>query len=104
MLFHDLPDEEAERLAGVLPKQPYACFATAAHWDPYHDANFRGTLGYIFTEADRIVSLEAQRISVQMASIDEMRLLKGSSHSPHIERPVELADMILELVAAITEK
>ncbi|KAK6833346.1 alpha/beta-hydrolase [Apiospora arundinis] len=51
MLFHDLPDEEAERLAGVLPKQPLTCFWTPVRWDLYHDPNFEGCLGYIHTEA-----------------------------------------------------
>ncbi|KAM7201205.1 hypothetical protein V8F20_004951 [Naviculisporaceae sp. PSN 640] len=101
MLFHDLPDQEAEKLADMLPPQPYACFSTPAHWDPYHDSNYKGKLGYIFTEADRIVPLEAQRMYVQMGGIEKTRMLEGSSHSPHIERPGELADVVLDLVKEI---
>ncbi|RYP60159.1 hypothetical protein DL769_008252 [Monosporascus sp. CRB-8-3] len=103
MLFHDLPDEEAERLANMLPKQSYVCLSTPTHWDPYQDPNFQGTFGYIFTEADRIVPLEAQQMYVRMAAIEKTHLLKESSHSPHIKRPEELAEAVLNLVGAIAE-
>lgn len=104
MLYHDLPHEEGERLANMLPKQPFACFSTPTHWDPFHDPNFHGTFGYIFTEADRIVPLEAQRQYAQRASIETTYVLKDSSHSPHIERPRELADVVLGLVKTIVDK
>lgn len=103
MVFHDLPDDEAERLANLLPKQPYACFSTPTHWDPYKDPNFQGILGYIYTEADRIVPFEAQRMYVQLAGIEKTHVLKDSSHSPHIEQPQQLARVVLQLVRAIAE-
>ncbi|KAI1322238.1 hypothetical protein F5Y16DRAFT_416236 [Xylariaceae sp. FL0255] len=47
MLFHDLPDSEAQRLVEFLPRQPFACFNTAGieltHWmknssySPHHE-------------------------------------------------------------------
>lgn len=104
MLYHDLPDEEGERLADMLPKQPYACFSTPTHWDPFHDPNFAGKFGYIFTEADRIVPMEAQRGYARIAEIDTTFLLKDSSHSPHIERPEELAGVVLGMVSTIMNK
>lgn len=104
MLYHDLPDEEGERLANMLPKQPFACFYTPTHWDPFHAPEFQGTFGYIFTEADRIVPLEAQREYAQNAAVGTTYLLKGSSHSPHIEQPEELVDVVLDLVKTIMDK
>ena len=98
MLFHDLDDEEAEKMADAFPAQPYACFSTPTHWDPYGDPNFQGKIGYIFTEADRILPVEAQEMYVQMGGIEKTRVLKDSSHSPHIERPDELAEAVLDLV------
>ncbi|KAH8900769.1 alpha/beta-hydrolase [Thozetella sp. PMI_491] len=103
-LYHDLPPDEAERLANALPPQPYACFATPTHWDPYQDPNFKGKVGYIFTEADRILPFEVQQIFVQMGNIEKTHLMKDSSHSPHLEQPDELADVVLKLVKAITEE
>ncbi|KAK4214363.1 hypothetical protein QBC37DRAFT_421473 [Rhypophila decipiens] len=104
MLFHDLPDEEADKLAERLSPQPYHCFTTPTHWDPYHSPAFRGKIGYIFTGGDRIVPLEAQRTYVEIGKIERTRMLEGSSHSPHIEQPGMLADTVLELVKEITEK
>ncbi|KAM7195034.1 hypothetical protein V8F33_006903 [Rhypophila sp. PSN 637] len=103
MLFHDLPDEEADKLAGMLPPQQYTCFSTPAHWDPFHSPYFKGKIGYIFTEADKIVPMEAQKMYVQTGGIDKTRILKGSSHSPHLERPGELADTVLDLAKDIME-
>ncbi|KAK6849271.1 hypothetical protein PG995_013104 [Apiospora arundinis] len=51
ILIHDLPDEEGKRLAGLLPKQPHTCFTAPVRWDPYHDPNFEGCLGFTHTEA-----------------------------------------------------
>ncbi|KAI1455922.1 alpha/beta-hydrolase [Annulohypoxylon moriforme] len=104
MVFHDLPEEQGETLASMLPKQPYACFSTPARWDPFNDPSFQGTFGYIFTEADRIIPLEAQRKYVETARIDKTYLFKDSSHSPHIERPDELVDVVLDLVKDIISK
>jgi len=104
MLFHDLADDEAEKLADMLPMQPYTCFSTPAHRDPYRDPNFQKKIGYIFTEADRIVPLEAQKMYVQMGGIEKKRLLESSSHSPHVERPGELVDAVLDLVREILEE
>lgn len=104
MLYHDLPDEEGERLANMLPKQPFACFSTPTHWDPFHNPDFQGMFGYIFTEADRIVPIEAQHGYAQKAAVEATYLLKDSSHSPHIEQPEELAGVILNLVKRITDK
>ena len=102
MLFHDLPDDEAERLADALPKQPWACFSTVAQWDPFDDVHFAGTIGYIYTEADRILPYEMQKLFAQVAHAEKSRVLEGSSHSPHIERPGELASMVVDLVEEIT--
>ncbi|KAK7746096.1 hypothetical protein SLS62_009556 [Diatrype stigma] len=104
LMFHDLPDEESERLANMLPKQPLVCFATPNHWDPFDDPYFQGTFGYIFTEADRLIPLEAQRGFAQRASVEATHVLEGSSHSPHLERPGELADVVLGLVKTINDK
>ncbi|KAM7214815.1 hypothetical protein V8F06_009805 [Rhypophila decipiens] len=104
MLFHDLPDEEADKLAERLSPQPYHCFTTPVHWDPYNSPAFRGRIGYIFTGGDRIVPLEAQRMYVEIGGIKRARMLEGSSHSPHIEQPGMLADTFSELVKDITEK
>lgn len=103
MLFHDLPDDEAERLANALPKQPYASFATPVLYDPYSDPFYKGRLGYIFTEADRILPLAAQEIYAKQAGATVTSVLKGSSHSPHLERPVELADATIEMVKKIIQ-
>ncbi|KAF2492667.1 alpha/beta-hydrolase [Lophium mytilinum] len=102
MLFHDLPDEEAERLANALPRQPYSCFALPVHYDPYDDPNFQGTFGYIFTEADRVLPYELQQKFVEIGGIKKTMILKGSSHSPHLEQPVQLVDRLVELLGAIT--
>ncbi|CAG8958823.1 hypothetical protein HYFRA_00011774 [Hymenoscyphus fraxineus] len=102
MLFHDLPEEEATRLANALPAQPYACFSSPVHYDPYSDPMFSKKFGYIFTEADRILPLEAQRMYAEMAGAETF-MLKDSSHSAHIERPGELADATIELVKTIGE-
>ncbi|KAM7202697.1 hypothetical protein V8F33_002623 [Rhypophila sp. PSN 637] len=40
-----IPDEEANRLVERLSPQPYYCFTTPAHWDPYHSPAFRGKIG-----------------------------------------------------------
>jgi pimeloyl-ACP methyl ester carboxylesterase len=103
MLFHDLPDPAADRLADMLPKQPYACFSTPTHYDPFGDPNYQGTLAYIYTEADNIVPYEAQKQYVQMGQIKHTYVLKNSSHSPHIEIPDRLAGVVLDLVKQITE-
>lgn len=104
ILFHDLPSEEGDRLAGMMPAQPMACFATPVHWDPYHDANFKGLLGYIYTEEDRIVPLAVQEKYVEMAGITRTYMMKNSSHSPHLKQPEELARVVLDLVRVITER
>lgn len=101
MLFHDLPDAEAEKIAAILPKQPFTCFTTPVHWDPYHDSNFRGKLGYIFTDRDSILPLEVQEMYVRMGGVEKTRLLENSSHAPHVEKPDELAEMVLDLVKEI---
>ncbi|ESZ91290.1 hypothetical protein SBOR_8324 [Sclerotinia borealis F-4128] len=102
MLFHDLPDDEANRLANALPKQPYASFAAPMLYDPYNDPSYKGKLGYIFTEADRIVPIVAQEMYAKQAGATETAVLKDSSHSPHLERPGELADATIEVVEKIT--
>ncbi|KAJ4303247.1 hypothetical protein N0V90_002140 [Kalmusia sp. IMI 367209] len=102
MLFHDLSDEEAERFADALPKQPWACFSTTAQWDPFTDPHFAGTVGYIYTEADRILPYEMQKLFAQQAHADKSTVLEGSSHSPHIERPNELASIAIGLYGDIT--
>ncbi|KAI0910922.1 hypothetical protein F4823DRAFT_588111 [Ustulina deusta] len=104
MLFHDLPDEEANKLADMLPKQPFTCFSTPVSWDPYHDPNFKGMLGYIYTEADRILPLAAQRGYVETAAIELTYMLENSSHSPHHEQPDVLAQVVIDMCKAITER
>ncbi|GAW24123.1 hypothetical protein ANO14919_137040 [Xylariales sp. No.14919] len=104
MLFHDLPDDEANRLADMLPKQPLTCFSTPAHWDPYHDPNFKGKLGYIYTEADRALPLAIQEAFVETAAIGFTYVLKNSSHSPHHEQPGVLAQVVLDMINAIAKE
>jgi phytoene dehydrogenase-like protein len=101
MLFHDLPDEEAERFADALPKQPWACFSTKAQWDPFNDPQFAGTFGYVYTEADRILPYEMQKLFAQAVHADKSTMLEGSSHSPHLEMPSELASIVIGLVNEI---
>jgi hypothetical protein len=100
MLFHDLPEDEAIRLANALPAQPYACFAAPVQYDPYGDPMFSKLFGYIFTEADIILPLEAQKRYAETAGAVTVTL-KDSSHSAHIERPGELADATIDLVRTI---
>ncbi|KAK7222658.1 hypothetical protein V2G26_010661 [Clonostachys chloroleuca] len=104
VLFNDLPEDEAERLASLLPKQPMVCFTTPAHWDPYNDPYYRGKLGYIYTGADLIFPYEAQQMQVASAGIGHTYLLEGSSHSPHLEQPGHLADLVIDMVRNITGK
>lgn len=101
MLFHDLPPAEAHRLASTLPAQPFACFATPVSWDPYHDPNYTGAFGYISTQGDRIMPFELQQQYIATAGITEIEILQGSSHTPHLERPVELAGIVLRMVERI---
>jgi hypothetical protein len=103
LLYHDLSDEEAEKLASRLPKQPYACVSTPVQWDPYDDPFFQGCFKYVFTEADRILPLDLQQMFAQMAGIMETVVLKKSPHSPHIERPIELAKVAISLVDSKVE-
>ncbi|KAK7987216.1 hypothetical protein PG996_006182 [Apiospora saccharicola] len=104
MLFHDLPDEEADRLAGLLPKQPFTCFSTPVQWDPYRDPCFKGILGYIFTESDRILPLEKQEQYVKSAGIENTYMMKNMSHSPHHEQPDLLAKVIIDMMKTINEQ
>ncbi|GAP85017.1 hypothetical protein SAMD00023353_3900560 [Rosellinia necatrix] len=101
MLFHDLPDEEADRLAESLPKQPFACFITPVSWDPYGDPNFKGLMAYIHTGADRIVPLELQKKFVKTAGINLLYMMENSSHSPHHEQPEVLAGVVIDLLNQI---
>jgi hypothetical protein len=45
MLFHDLPQTEADQLASKLPVKLFACFAISSTEDPYQDYAYAGTLG-----------------------------------------------------------
>lgn len=101
MLFHDLPDEEADRLAGLLPKQPLTCFSTPVQWDPYHDPNFEGLLGYIYTEADKILPLEKHKHCVDSAGIPHTYMMENMSHSPHHEQPERLAVIVVDMMEDI---
>ncbi|KAK8065915.1 hypothetical protein PG997_012662 [Apiospora hydei] len=103
MLFHDLPDEEADRLADLLPKQPFTCFSTPVRWDPYRDTNFQGLLGYIHTETDRILPLEKQKHYVGSAGIETTYMMKDMSHSPHHEQPDLLARVVVSVMRTIRE-
>ncbi|PSN61564.1 alpha/beta-hydrolase [Corynespora cassiicola Philippines] len=102
MLFHDLPDEEADRLANALPSQPFSCFALPVPYDPYDDPNFRGSFAYILTDADRIIPYELQQEYVEIGGIKKTMVLGGSSHSPHLELPVQLVDHLVGLVNELT--
>ncbi|KAF2637934.1 alpha/beta-hydrolase [Massarina eburnea CBS 473.64] len=102
MVFHDLPPEEAERLASSLPKQPASCFSEPVHWDPYEAESFQGRLGYIYTEADRILPLDFQKRFVQTAGIKHTAMLEGCSHSPHIEMPKKLAETVIGMLDTLT--
>ncbi|KAK8043926.1 hypothetical protein PG994_012764 [Apiospora phragmitis] len=104
MLFHDLPDEEADRLAGLLPKQPFTCFSTPVQWEPYRDLNFQGLLGYIHTEADRILPLERQKHYVEIAGIEHTYMMENMSHSPHHEQPGLLAKVVVDMMKTIYER
>ncbi|KAK7914077.1 hypothetical protein PG985_011780 [Apiospora marii] len=101
MLFHDLPDEEADKLADSLPKQPFTCFSTPVRWDPYRDPNFEGLLGYIHTEADRILPLERQKHYVDSAGIQHTYMMEKMSHSPHHEQPELLATIVVDMMEQI---
>lgn len=101
MLFHDLPDDEAEKLASSLPKQPKSCFVEPVHWDPYGEDEFNGIFGYIFTEADRILPMEIQRSFASAAKAEHTHVLQGSSHSPHLEQPEKLAKIVIRMVQEI---
>ncbi|CAH0050812.1 unnamed protein product [Clonostachys solani] len=72
------------------------------HWDPYQDPNFKGKLGFIYTGADRIFPIEAQRQAVSKAEIKHTYLLEDSSHSPHLEQPENLAGLVIDMVRDIT--
>jgi hypothetical protein len=102
MLFHDLPEEESERLANALPKQPWACFSTPAKWDPFDDANYKGKKGYVYTEADRMLPLALQRKFAEIAHVEKSTVIEGSSHSPHLEMPGQLASIVIVLAKEIT--
>ncbi|KAF2200390.1 hypothetical protein GQ43DRAFT_489525 [Delitschia confertaspora ATCC 74209] len=101
VLFHDLPEPEAERLSSLLPAQPYACFSTLVQWDPYDDPAFQACFAYIYTEADRIVPMEVQRVYVETTGVKRTCVLEGSSHSPHIKRPGTVAEMVVGLLEAL---
>ncbi|VUC28061.1 unnamed protein product [Clonostachys rosea] len=101
-VFNDLPEEEGERLANLLPKQSITCFTTPVNWDPYQDPNIKRRLGFIYTEADRIFPIEAQRQAVSKAEIKHTYLLENSSHSPHLEQPQHLAGLVINMVRDIT--
>ncbi|KAK8034592.1 hypothetical protein PG993_009587 [Apiospora rasikravindrae] len=103
MLFHDLPDVEGDRLADLLPKQPFTCFSTPVQWDPYHDPNFKGLIGYIHTEADRILPLERQQHYVKSAGIENTYIMKNMSHSPHHEQPDLLAKVVVDMMKTIIQ-
>lgn len=102
MLFHDLPDEEANRLADALPKQPFSCFALPVLYDPYDDPNFQDSFAYIFTDADRIIPYELQQEYVKIGGIKKTMVLERSSHSPHLEQPVQLVDDLVGLLNELT--
>lgn len=101
MLFHDLSEEEAERAASMLPKQPAVCFSTPVDWDPYSDPAFEGRMGYIITGADRVLPIHMQQEFVERGRIRHMYLLENCSHSPHVERPEELFKAFESLLAAM---
>lgn len=103
MLFPDLSDEEAEPLVAALPEQPYSSFAVPLLYDPYSDPMFTNSIGYIFTEADRVIPLVAQEMYAKTASASANIMLAGSPHSPHVERPAELADTTIDLVKKIEQ-
>jgi pimeloyl-ACP methyl ester carboxylesterase len=103
MLFHDLLESEGERLASLLPKQPLSCFITPNHWDPYDEPAYRGKLGYIFTEADQILPVDVQKTFASSAGIHYTRMLKDSSHSPHLENPNDLAKIVIGLLGDVME-
>ncbi|CAI6243242.1 unnamed protein product [Periconia digitata] len=101
MLFHDLPDAEADSLAAALPQQPYECFAQPVQWDPYDDEAFRSRFGYIYTEADRILPMRVQQGFAKAGGIQHTIVLKGASHSPHIEMPHRLAETAVSMLETL---
>ena len=101
MLYHDLPEEEAERLAEALPKQPWTCFSTGAQWDPFDDPNFADRIAWVYTGADRILPYDLQQEFSKTARAQRSMVMEGSSHSPHSERPRELAAIVIALVKDI---
>lgn len=92
----------AEKMAAILPKQPAACFMTPTHYDPYHDPYFQGKLAFIYNGADRVFPIQGQRAAVKGVGITRTHLLENASHSPHMEYPEKLADIVLGLVEEIT--
>ncbi|KAF2462853.1 uncharacterized protein BDR25DRAFT_386094 [Lindgomyces ingoldianus] len=103
MLYHNMPDDEAQRLAGVLPKMPIVCFVSKLEYDPFGDEWYNGAFGYVFCGGDRMLPLEAQKMYAERAGVTRSRELKESSHSPHLEQPKELAEAVVAVLEDIIE-
>lgn len=78
------------------------CFALPVLYGPYDDPNFQDSFAYILTDADRIIRYELQQKYVEIGGIKKTMVSEGSSHSPHLEQPVQLVEHLMSLLKELT--
>lgn len=101
LLYHDLLETEAEERVKALPAMPIACFMSKASYDPYDDEWYKGAFGYVFCAQDRMLPYEAQKMYADQAGVIRSRVLENRSHSPHLEQPRVLAQLVIDIIGEL---
>jgi pimeloyl-ACP methyl ester carboxylesterase len=92
LFYHDLPAEQAVKLADQLQPQSTLVLAADAHFDALPLAAI--PRGYIACRRDRVLPFHHQQRMLQRGDGLSWRVL-DSDHSPFYSRPVELVDLLL---------
>jgi pimeloyl-ACP methyl ester carboxylesterase len=103
LFYHDLPEEEGNYWVGRIEPQSLKSFMDPEGGKYYYAGWMDVPVWYLGTAEDKALPFEVQKMLVGMAkdaggdfTVREVQ----SSHSPMLSKPKEVADFLLEAVAA----
>ncbi|KAI9150696.1 Methylesterase 1 [Paramyrothecium foliicola] len=97
----DVPEDRAKWALSQLSPQSMAANMGIVPAQAWQDVSYQGFLGYIKATADVIIPVADQESMIHAAGGSDRwitRALEGSSHSPQLSRPKEVAVAIDEII------
>lgn len=92
-LYHDVPEELAAKAMQMIRTHSTQTFVDKATYEPWND---NVNCAYIFCDQDRAVVPAYQELAIDRLGPDAPVYHIDTAHSPFLNKPKELADILVE--------